>query len=537
MFTMRTSLPLLAFFYCSPMLFGQEERADVTTAIAPLINDQTVAVMRIELAQLDFGKLQRQIIDPLQRSDADRVQTTLLIEKLKNWSQQLQSQGGGRLYLVFTLENNPDLTDTRGAGILKSLFLAIPTTKGLSDTQAREIESAVQIPAPIPTPTPSIGRMGPKLRKIHGIDVLADESLLEKLSGVRPTPRPEFAQSLSAGGNRPLSLAVVPPPILARASEEILLDPAPGTNQPLGKVLAKGVRWIGVGINPDFEELSANAIIQSENAAAAETLLKAINGGADILFAQLTRRGNPATLPSTAIFTLLPEQKNDQLVLSLDRERAVALKGYFQRALALAQEGSMRSISQNHMKQLNLAILTYADKNKVLPERAIRSKDGKPLLSWRVAILPFIEEEKLYKEFHLDEAWDSEHNRKLIERMPLIYVSPDTGEQSTGRTRYLAPVGEQCYFPPTGTLTFKDITDGTSKTIMLVEADPDHAVIWTKPEDLEIELEDPTRGIATGEQIFNASFGDGSVQGLSASVPAKTLRALFTRNGGEPIDR
>jgi hypothetical protein len=535
--TLSTSAAIVALTACLTCTAQDANQADSWSAIAPLVNEHTAAVLRIDLPKLDLPKLQRQVLDPLAPSGADRSQVSIAVEKLKTWSQQLQAQGGGQIYLLFTLENSPDILGSNRTDLVKSLFIAIPSAKGLSDAQIRDLETAIQLPAPIPTSPPIVGRMGPRLRKIHGIDVLADESLLDKLASIRSSPRPEFALALRVGGDRPVSLAVVPPSIFARAAEEILRNPAPGTDQPIGKVLVHGIRWLGVAVDPDIEQPNAEAVIQSENIGAAEALLKAIKGGTDILFAQLTRRGNSASLPSTALLKLLPEQRNDRLVLSLDKERAVALKAYFQQYVALAQAGSMRHISQNNMKQINLAILNYEDKNKFLPERAIRSKDGKPLLSWRVAMLPFLDEEKLFKEFHLDEAWDSEHNRKLIERMPLIYVSPDTGEQSSGRTRYIAPVGEQCFFPPTGVLKYKDITDGTSKTIMLIEADPDHAVIWTKPEDIEIDLENPTRGIATGEQLFNASFGDASVSVFSANEPVKKLRALFTRNGGEVVER
>ena len=117
----------------------------------------------------------------------------------------------------------------------------------------------------------------------------------------------------------------------------------------------------------------------------------------------------------------------------------------------------------NNLKQLGLGMLNYEDKNKQLPDRAIRDKDGKPLLSWRVAILPEIEEGALYKEFHLDEPWDSEHNRKLIERMPEVLKSPDTWHTHPGKTRYLVPVGEKMAFPPDRGIPLKEITEGRRK--------------------------------------------------------------------------
>jgi prepilin-type processing-associated H-X9-DG protein len=170
-----------------------------------------------------------------------------------------------------------------------------------------------------------------------------------------------------------------------------------------------------------------------------------------------------------------------------------------------------------------------------MPDRAIRDKDGKPLLSWRVALLPQFDQSGLYKEFHLDEPWDSEHNRKLIEQMPDFYRSPDSADLQPGHTRYLAVVGEHCAFPPDRPIKMKEISDGTSKTIMVVEADPDHSVIWTKPDDLEVDQQNPARGLAGNAKLFNAAFFDGHIEVFEGTMDPKKLWALFTRDGGESI--
>src|SRR5207302_1956982 len=83
-----------------------------------------------------------------------------------------------------------------------------------------------------------------------------------------------------------------------------------------------------------------------------------------------------------------------------------------------------RTRSANNLKQMALATINYADAFGRAPAAAICDKNGKPLLSWRVAILPFIEQDNLYKQFHLDEPWDSDHNKKLLARMPNVYALP-----------------------------------------------------------------------------------------------------------------
>ena len=93
----------------------------------------------------------------------------------------------------------------------------------------------------------------------------------------------------------------------------------------------------------------------------------------------------------------------------------------------------------NNLKQIGLAMHNYHARHKTFPPAYTVDKDGKPLLSWRVLILPYLEQDALYKEFHLDEPWDSEHNRALIDRMPTTYLCPGGSSKRAdrGKTTYL----------------------------------------------------------------------------------------------------
>ena len=109
-----------------------------------------------------------------------------------------------------------------------------------------------------------------------------------------------------------------------------------------------------------------------------------------------------------------------------------------------------RAATVNNLKNLAIALLNYQSASKKFPTRATFNADGKPLLSWRVLVLPFLgqEEEKLFEEFHLDEPWDSDHNRKLIARMPAVFKNPRIDKP--GMTNYLAVVGKECMFDVDG---------------------------------------------------------------------------------------
>jgi hypothetical protein len=193
--------------------------------------------------------------------------------------------------------------------------------------------------------------------------------------------------------------------------------------------------------------------------------------------------------------------------------------------------------SADKMKRILLAFHNYFDVHKTFPTTASRDKNGKPLLSWRVAILPFLEHQSLYNEFHLDEPWDSEHNKKLIGRIPAIYRSPRIKDKRPGLTTYLVPVGKDVAF--TGDdkgRMIKDFSDGTSNTIMLVDVADDNGVIWTQPEDLVVDLNDPKKGLLGHyAAAFIVAMADASARFVSKGISNATLRSAFTIAGGETL--
>jgi prepilin-type processing-associated H-X9-DG protein len=203
-------------------------------------------------------------------------------------------------------------------------------------------------------------------------------------------------------------------------------------------------------------------------------------------------------------------------------------------AVQKVREAASRAQSQNNLKQIALAMHNYESAFTHFPSAAIVDKKGKPLLSWRVTILPFIEQDALYREFKLDEPWDSEHNKKLISKMPKLYALPNV-EMKPGETNY------RLFYGRNGGLDFvrpsriTDFTDGTSNTIMCVEAE--EGAIWTKPDDFEYDPKKPLPKMADfGRGGFNVSMWDGSVRFIRSTIKDATLRAMITRNGGEVID-
>lgn len=214
-------------------------------------------------------------------------------------------------------------------------------------------------------------------------------------------------------------------------------------------------------------------------------------------------------------------------------------------AVQQARTAARRSQDKNNLKQIGLAFHNFHDVYRHFPAAASVDAKGKKLLSWRVHILPFVEAAPLYEQFHLDEPWDSEHNKKLIEKMPEVYASPHDPELAAkGKTRYVAPRGKGTMFEGDGKTegnvpqgkSVRDILDGTSNSIMIVVAKPDAAVIWTKPDDLEIDFKNPLKSLS-GSALhgFHALFGDGTVRFINDLINPEVMKALLTINGDEAV--
>lgn len=211
------------------------------------------------------------------------------------------------------------------------------------------------------------------------------------------------------------------------------------------------------------------------------------------------------------------------------------LVGLLLPAVQAARAAARRNAAMNNMKQLNLALLNYESAHGTFPPYATFDDDGKPLLSWRVHLLPFLEQNELYEQFHLDEPWDSEHNKALIAKMPEIFRDPASAATTDGKSNYLGVLGEGMYFEPAGEgRSINEFEDGLSQSIALVQVDDDHAQPWTKPADWSPDAEDILLGLGgLHTTIFLASLGDGSVKAFSNAVDSDAFQAFLTINGGE----
>jgi prepilin-type processing-associated H-X9-DG protein len=224
------------------------------------------------------------------------------------------------------------------------------------------------------------------------------------------------------------------------------------------------------------------------------------------------------------------------MTLSIPQDTLVRLMKAMMPAMQAARAQAMAVQSQNNLRQIALALHSYHDTHRGFPPAVKLGPDGKTPHSWRVAILPFIEEQALYNQYKFDEPWDSENNKKVAAAMPRIYrsINATNGANCTSYVVLTHADGVFNATPAAKGTELVSITDGTSNTVAVVEANAE--IPWTKPEDLAIVDGQPlpTLGLP-GAATFNVAFCDGSVQRLTTKLTDE-FRKLITKSDGNVVD-
>ena len=250
---------------------------------------------------------------------------------------------------------------------------------------------------------------------------------------------------------------------------------------------------------------------------------------------------NWVTVLSPLVDPLLPQAriKRQGNITSLNAATDVTLSDVaraIQPLIVSAQSTREKMMNLNNLRQLGLAMHNHADalghrpdtNGPSFPPATLLGPDGKTVHSWRVAVLPFLDEQDLYNQYRFDEPWDSEHNKTLIDKMPAVFRHP-ASDQPPGSTSYLVPHGAGTLFPAGDKgSNFAGIRDGMSNTIMIVEGKIQRPVPWTEPQDLEFEKGDTLpqiTGFTPGG--FNVTFADGSARFLPSSIdPCRPVSSL-----------
>ena len=201
-----------------------------------------------------------------------------------------------------------------------------------------------------------------------------------------------------------------------------------------------------------------------------------------------------------------------------------------------APTSGRRTQCKNNLKQIALALHNYHDVYAAFPPAYTVDENGQRLHSWRTLILPWMEQDELYKKIDLSKSWDHPVNAEAFKTTPQSFRCPSS-ELRQDFTTYLAVVGENACFHPTKPRAISEIADGTSNTIMVIEVPVKQAVHWMSPHDadeqtvLNISLDDKlahTGGV-------QSAFADGSARFLSVTMAPETRRAVISINGKEVV--
>ena len=203
----------------------------------------------------------------------------------------------------------------------------------------------------------------------------------------------------------------------------------------------------------------------------------------------------------------------------------------------LSQERVRQNQGMNNLKMIALSFQNYHDAFKTFPAAAKMKKDGNPPHSWRVAILPFLEEDTLYRQYKFDEPWDSEANKKVLAQMPAAYRSPFADPSSTN-TSYVMPIIDKGIFSAETVLkgpSLAKVTDGLSQTIVVIETET--SIPWTKPEDLVIDATKPLPALGFAKSpTLNVAFADGAVYRFIKNPTLEALLPFLTASAGDTGD-
>lgn len=341
----------------------------------------------------------------------------------------------------------------------------------------------------------------------------------------------------------PIQLVVVLPDHVRRTVQELSPNLPPQLGGGSSELLTEGFEWLALGI--DLQALQTNLVLQSSSPEAAKQLAEQLPNLMRSAYKSFTPPSDavPTPLVESLLAWLQPQQEGSQLRKQLSLSSSSADNRALLSTLAAQfEDAAKQNATDMRFKRILLAIHNFHAANGQLPPLPKHlGPDGKPLLSWRVHLLPYLEQAALYNKFHLDEPWDSPHNKPLLDEMPDVYASSSLLPLATplpaGHTTCVAPVGENTIFGQGKGVRFAQIIDGLSNTIAIVEVNAAGAVPWTAPQDYAFDRADPLSGIHTSpDGRWLCGRADGSVGQLSGKLPAETVLRLFEINDGQEID-
>jgi hypothetical protein len=531
---------LLAGFAAAQEKSGEEKKAasDSVGSVASFLDEETVFVARVDASKLDLSGAARQVKRLLGDIVGDELTMAALAGEVALGG--VTAAGAREGYLIVSLADVP----------FRPPFGILPVAKGTSPAAlARALRPLVTSAGPPGTVVTPSGALAQSLaivcEPVEGAVFIGPGASLERLKqrlsekadadarAAAALRNKDLAQALAAAGDGAVQAAL----LLSADQRRVIDELFPNLPRAVGggstRPFSEGLRFAALGVNVSAK-VSLRFVMQAKDEASAQAQGAVITKGWE-LFASSAEIKKHLPAADRIAKALSPRVIGNQIVLELSEENeglSNLMRGLIP-ALTGARMTASRQITANRLKQLGIALHNYHDTHGAFPARANFGTASKPLLSWRVHMLPYVEGDHLYKQFRLDEPWDSEHNKKLVDKMPEVFQAQGSKHKTdSGLTTFLAPVSKGSVLAVDKGTKIADIFDGTSNTIAVVQVSDEAAVPWTKPDDWQVNAKDPLKGLADD---FAALFCDGSVRFFKKDTKPETLRAMITRDGGEIV--
>jgi hypothetical protein len=512
----------LSFVAMTSVAIAQEsldsEASDDLNLVKPFLGETTFLILKVDPKRIELP--------------ADTKALDAMSPEAKAAYAEASKKIDATLKQLRTLADDQPILATAGIPISKTRMPVYCFRRKTSDQNTEDVTAFVKSELDINT-------------HLHGgyIVVMPRGGQFTAASVPTAATRTAITAAFKAVESYPVQLLIIPPEYVWRTVREL----SPALPRQLGggpsSVLTEGVQWASIGVDP--QRLRMEVIVQSASDEAARALaahlpimLRSVHEAAEPIHRQV-----PAKLAKLVIDALKPQVDGSQVKIRVDGfEQNKANLALLAGILRSVEAGNRQHSNQQRFRQILLGMHNYHDVHQMLPPAdKYLNKDGKHHLSWRVHILPYIGQQPLYEQFHLDEAWDSQHNKKLIEEMPDVYarrsLDPSADKLKRGLTTFLAPVGKQTIFGGANATRFHKITDGTSVTVTLLEVTPEKSVPWTAPADFSFDPQNPLAGVLIGtDGKWLCAFADGSAQQLRGNIPAKSALQLFQMNDGNPVN-
>jgi prepilin-type processing-associated H-X9-DG protein len=249
---------------------------------------------------------------------------------------------------------------------------------------------------------------------------------------------------------------------------------------------------------------------------------------------------------------MLYRQKTRQTALAMlsGAFLVLLLIGLLLPAMSSARAAARRTLCASHLRVIAVALHNYHDTNGAFPPAYVSDANGKPMHSWRVLILPFMDVQSLYGKYKFNEPWDGPNNSKLAAQIPAVYRCPANANNTAGNleTHYFAVLAPEAGWGK----SIRQFSDGSSNTIMVIEA-TGLGINWMEPRDVTLDeaIELLTTKKRSGHthvddgfltttyyetSYRNVAYCDGHVEWMGQLKDSDIAKALFTIAGGERMD-